>query len=197
MGSLASALEKASIAEIGEEAWRKHGQAVSGFWDSIALFFSNLDVKGFKIYQDGMVADGASGLKIVTGGISQGSKNYEIIGRLVEHGATLMKTENPSLVRQEYDYVAKIAHSKSLREKETWAARYRLAQDRLLSQRDEFIARRISETLAEGETAVLFIGANHEILKRLPGDIQVIPVKDIAAVRQLHNAITPEIKRGR
>ena len=88
-----------------------------------------------------------------------------------------MKTEDLALVKQEYAHIAKIAHAKSPKEKEAWALRYKLAQDRLLRQRDDFIAKRIKDTLGEGETGILFIGAHHEILSRLPKDIEVVTVK--------------------
>ena len=177
MGSLASTLDETAKAELGQEVWQKHKGAVSSFWDSIGPFFDALDVKGFKIYQDGMVANGADGLRIIKEGISQGSKNFEIIGKLLERGVVLVKTEDPSLLKQEYAYIAKIAHSKSPKEKEVWALRYKVAQGRLLRQRDDFIAKRIKGTLGEGETGILFIGAYHDILSRLPEDIQVVRVK--------------------
>jgi hypothetical protein len=42
-----------------------------------------------------------------------------------------------------------------------------------------FIAHRINDTLGEGETGILFIGASHEILPLLSKDIEVITVKAI------------------
>ena len=189
MGSLAWALEEGATAGLGRELWQKHKEIVSAFWDSIAQFFDSLDVNGFKLYQDGLVADGADGLRIVRKGMSQGSKNYEILGKLLEKGAILVKTEDIALVKQEHAYVTKIARSKSLKEKELTALRYKLAQGRLLQQRDDFIVKRIRETLGEGETGILFIGAYHNILSKLPHDIQVSQIKDIAKVREYHKAL--------
>ncbi|MBI4286255.1 MAG: hypothetical protein HY670_10245 [Chloroflexi bacterium] len=176
MGSLASALDEAAKAEFGRQVWQEHKAVIAGFWDYIARFFEALNVKGFKIYQDGMVADGADGLRIVAEGIKQGSKNLEIIGKLLERGAVLVKTEDPTLAKQEYEHIARIARARSPREKEAQALRYKLARDRLLRQRDDFIAQRIRETLGEGETGILFVGASHDVLSRLPEDIQVVPV---------------------
>ncbi len=189
MGSLASVLDETAKAELGQEVWQKHKGAVSSFWDSIAQFFDALDVNGFKIYQDGMVADGADGLRIIREGIGQGSKNFEIIGKFLERGAILVKTEDLVLVKQEYAHIAKIAHSKSPKEKEVWALRYRVAQGRLLRQRDDFIAKRIEVTLGEGDTGILFIGAYHDVLSRLPEDIQVAQVRDITKVREYQKAL--------
>jgi len=189
MGSLASALGEMGIAVLGRELWRKHKEIVSRFWDSVADFFASKDVKGFKIYQDGLVANGPDGLRIVREGISQGSKNFEIIGRLLERGAVLVKTEDLALVKQEHTYIARIARSKSLKEKEAAVLRYKLVQSKLLKQRDYFIAKRIEETLSEGETGIFFIGAYHDILIRLPDDIQVSQVKDVAKVREYHRTL--------
>jgi hypothetical protein len=184
MGSLASALDKGATATIGQELWQEHKEIISHFWDSIAQFLDSLGVDGFKVYQDGLVADGADGLRIVREGTSQGSRNYEIIGRLLERGAVLVKTEDLALVRQEHAYITKVAQSQSLREREAAALRYKLAQGKLLKQRDDFIAKRIGETLGEDETGILFIGAYHDILPKLPDDIQVIQIKDAAKVRE-------------
>ena len=196
MGSLASSLDETAKAEFGQEVWQKHKEAVSSFWDSIDQFFDALDVKGFKIYQDGMVANGADGLRIIREGIGQGSKNFEIIGKLLERGAILVKTEDLVLVKQEYAYIAKIAHSKSPKEKEVWSLRYKVAQGRLLRQRDDFIAKRIEVTLGEGDTGILFIGAYHDVLSRLPEDIQVVQVKDIAKVREYQKDLASAKTRG-
>lgn len=196
MGSLASALE-AGAAGLGQELWQKHKEIVSGFWDSVAEFFASTDVKAFKIYQDGLIADGSDGLRIVSEGTSQGSKNYKLVGKLLEKGAILVKTEDLALVKQERDYILQIARAKSLKEKETAISRYRLAQSKLLRQRDEFIAVRIDETLKEGEVGILFIGAYHDILSKLPGDILVTQTKDVAKVKEYHTTFLRTKKPSR
>lgn len=188
MGSLSSVLDETARTGLGEVAWQKHKEALSAFWNCIVQFFEALDVRDFKVYQDGMVTEGEGGLRTVREGISQGSKNYEIVGKLLERGAALVKTESLTLVKQEYTYVLKITSSKSPKEKEVWTLRYKLAQDRLLRERDDFIAQRINETLCQGETGILFIGAYHDVLSRLSEDIQVVQVKDITKVREHHRA---------
>jgi len=189
MGSVASTLDDRAAIKLTPELWQRHKEIVSVFWDSIDRFLDSLNVNGFKVYQDGLVADGAEGLKIVRESISQGSKNYEIIGRLLERGAALVKTENLSLVKQEYTYISKMTHSRSLKEREVAALRYKLTRGRLLKQRDGFIAERINETLAEGETGILFIGAYHDVIKRLAPDIRVGQVKEVARVKEYHEAL--------
>ncbi len=189
MGSIASTLDDRAAARLTPELWQRHKEVVSAFWDSIGRFLDALDVNGFKVYQDGLVADGEEGLRIVRESVSQGSKNYEIVGRLLEGGAVLVKTESLSLVKQEYNYITKMTRSKSLKEREVAALRYKLARGKLLKQRDEFIAGRINETLAEGETGILFIGAYHNVVHRLAPDIRVGQVKEVARVKEYHKSL--------
>jgi len=190
MGSLAPALGEGATAVLGQELWQKHKEIVSGFWDSVARFFDSLDGNGFKVYQDGMVADGTEGLRIIREGIALQSENYEIIGKLLERGAILVKTEDLALVRQEHAYITKIVGSKSLKGKEIAALRYKLAQSKLLRQRDDFIARRIKETLSEEEPGILFIGAYHDVIPKLPQDIEIREVKKAEKVREYQRLLS-------
>jgi hypothetical protein len=196
MGSIAPTLDDRATAKLTSELWQRHKEIVSAFWDSIGRFLNTLDVNGFKIYQDGLVADGEEGLRIIRESISQGSKNYEIIGRLLERGAVLIKTESLSLVKQEYNYITKMARSKSLKEREVATLRYKLAQGKLLKQRDGFIAERINETLTEGKTGILFIGAYHDVVGKLPSDIKVIQVKEVTRVREYHSLLIDTKRHG-
>jgi hypothetical protein len=189
MGSMASTLNGLAAAKLTTELWQRHKEVVSVFWDSTSRFLDSLNVSGFKIYQDGLVADGAEGLRIIRESISQGSKNYEIIGRLLERGAVLVKTEDLALVKQEYGYITRMTRSKSLKEREAAALRYKLARGKLLEQRDRFIAGRINETLAEDGTGILFIGAYHDVMPRLAPDIRVGQVKEVARVEEYHKAL--------
>jgi hypothetical protein len=189
MGSIASTLDDRAMTNLMPELWQRRKEIVSAFWDSISRFLDALDVNGFKVYQDGLVADGEEGLRIVRESVSQGSKNYEIVGRFLERGAVLVKTESLSLVKQEYNYITKMTRSKSAKEREVAALRYKLARGKLLKQRDEFIAGRINETLAEGETGILFIGAYHDVVHRLAPDIKVGQVKEVARVKEYHRAL--------
>jgi hypothetical protein len=50
---------------------------------------------------------------------------------------------------------------------------YARESERILRQRDEFIARRVDESLKEGEVGILFIGLMHRVDRFLPADIEV------------------------
>jgi len=194
MGSLAPTLDKKASVELQPELWQKHKEIVVGFWDSISRFVDSLNVNGYRVYQDGLVTDGMEGLRIIREGIRQGSRNYDIVGKLLERGAVLVKTEDLSLVKQEYSHITKMTGSKSLKERGAAALRYKLAKGKLLKQRDDFIAKRIAESLGEGETGILFIGAYHNITPNLPADIKVVRVKEVDKVREYYTAL---ISKGR
>jgi len=184
LGSLAKDVTKRGIADIGEDVWEKHIAAVEKFWDAISGYFDSIDVSGMKIYQDGMVADGEVGQKIVEEGAKSGSRNYELVARLLKRGAILVKTEDFKLVREELDRLVALTQAKSIAHKLSAFIKYKLVKDRLLDKRDKFIAKRIGESLSHGETGIIFIGAYHNIKKRLPASIRISEIKDARLIKE-------------
>ncbi len=189
LGDIASEVDKRGSVMIGDVNWKRHKETILGFWDSIAHYFESLNVRNFKIYQDGLVADGEVGLKIVSEGVKSGSKNYEIVSRLITHGAQLVKTENFSVVKKEYDYIIKIAKARKYVKRILAALNYRFHKNRLLRERDEFIAQTITNTLGQEETGVLFLGAYHEIIPKLPKDIDVVELKEREKIKEYQKSI--------
>jgi len=178
LGSIAAEAEKKGIAICGKGRWQAHKQTIALFWDALSKFFESLDPGGYKIYQDGLVADGELGMKIVADGVKRGSKNYEIIYHLVERGATLVKTEDVDIVMKEYKSIVGLAKAKSFISKSTAFFKHIINKNRILIERDSCITRRIGETLKDGETGIFFIGAQHDIQNGLPSDIEVVELKD-------------------
>ena len=198
MGSLADELQQKSVSAIGEKKWQNHIDNVNDYWDEIESYFESPDIyiKGTKIYQDGMFVDGEPAMKIVNEGIKSGSKNSEIVAKLIGRGAILIKTEDFKMVKNEYDGLQSILKSKTNIKKLFQLLRYKISKPIFLRRRDRFIAGRIAETLGENETGILFIGAYHNIRKRLPKDIAVIELKEIAKVRKYQKAIQSDSKRN-
>ena len=183
LGTIAKQVDKRGIAGFGEEFWKEHGETISGFWDSIVKYFANLEVKDFKIYQDGLVADGEVGQKIVKEGIKSGSKNYEVIGDLLKKGAILVQTEDFAMVKEERDRIVKITNAKTTIEKLIAYLKYKLNKNKLLKKRDNYIAKRVDETLKYAETGILFMGAYHDIISKLSKTIQITEIKEVEKVR--------------
>ena len=183
LGSMAAAIDKRSSQVCGKEHWNRHKKAVSGFWDSIANYFELLEASNLKIYQDGLMIDGEVGKKIIEEGASKGSKNHKIVLKLMEKGAKIMKTEDITLLKEEYNSLIKLSQTKSPIEKMLVYMGYKLRKNPLMRKRDKFIAKRINETLQDGEVGVLFIGVYHNVLPRISQDITVHQVKERSKVK--------------
>jgi len=189
MGSLAKDLSKRGIADLGEELWKEHIKTVETFWDELSHYFDTIHVSGMKIYQDGMIAEGEVGQTIVQEGVKSGSKNYELVSKLLKRGAILVKTEDFKLVKKERDRLIAITQAKSLPEKLIAFMKYKVTKNRLLNKRDEFIAGRVSETLNLAETGIIFIGAYHNIKGRLSKDVRITEIKSTEKVREYQKLI--------
>lgn len=183
LGSMASAIDKRSGEICGRQRWEKHKKIVTTFWDEIEEYFKKVDATNVKIYQDGLMADGELGQKIIEEGAKKGSRNHHIVLDLIKRGGEIRKTEDVALLKEEYRRILKLAQTKSLWEKITAYIGYRLHRDRLMDKRDRFIAKTINETLKEEETGVLFIGAYHDVLPHLAEDVAVKEVKKSEKVR--------------
>lgn len=190
LGTLATDIDGIGNSMLGEDFWLRHKEIVAGFWDAIASFFNSLHVVGFKLYQDGLIADGEIGMKIVEQGIKDGSKNYEIIARALERGAKLVMTEDFNLVKKEYDLIKKVVKAKSKAEVVAASVEFKLAAEGLLKDRDAYIAQRIEHTLGDSETGILFVGAYHNVIPLLPNDAVVTEVKETEKVREYHTLLT-------
>lgn len=191
MGSLGKELKHKSADGSTGNKWQKHSETVNGYWDVIESYFENINIgiKGIKIYQDGMFVDGEMAIKIINEGIKSGSKNSKIVSKLIDRGAILIQTEDFGMVKDEYDGFQSILKSKNSITKLFRLLRYKISKSILLTRRDNFISARIAETLKQNETGILFIGAYHNIIKRLPKDIAVIELKEIARVRKYQKTI--------
>jgi len=184
LGSIAPAIDKRSTQICGRERWERHKQTVSTFWDNIEEYFKNLNADNLKIYQDGLMADGKLGQKIIEEGTQKGSRNYRIVLELIRRGAEIRKTEDVALLKEEYNRILKLAQSKSLWARTTAYIGYRFHKDRLMEKRDRFIADTINQTLKAGETGALFIGAYHDVLSLLADNIAIEEVKKTEKVRE-------------
>ena len=178
MGSAGNTVRRAYVGRAGENAWEKSRLAIADFWDAIetAMDSLRLDYRKARLYQDGLPACGLEE-KIVRDLAMQGVPNYRILLKLMERGATLEGTEDPDLLRTEYELIMSTAAgaTDAGRSEGVRAARLR----DLLDQRDRFIAWRIDATLALGDIGILFLGALHRAVQKLPGSIQVVSLSQM------------------
>jgi len=196
LGSLAKDVERRGLEKFGENMWRDHLRTIDGLWDALFLYFDSIKVSGAKIFQDGMFADGDMGLKIIQEGEKAGSKNHQLVSKLLRRGAILVKTEDFNLVKKERDRLLKMIRAKTTVEKIFGLFVYKSTKKTLLKQRDEYIAQRIDLALQEDETGILFIGAYHDIKPRLPRDIKIKEIKDTRKIRE-YQALIPHYPKNK
>ncbi|MBI4606173.1 MAG: hypothetical protein HY721_29760 [Planctomycetes bacterium] len=169
MGSLQTALRTEYVRRIGEEGWHRHLQAIGEMWSEIEsmVYGLSVDFRQVKLYQDGLPVCGKE-LEIVTDLAQRSSRNHVLLKRLVARGATLVGTESPDLLLEEYKSISAAGKEDGSRPAPSAAAD-------LLRRRDRFIANRIDETLREDETGILFMGLLHRVDEYLPASIEVLP----------------------
>jgi len=179
LGSLGAAIDKRSASLYGEKRWAEHKETVARFWRSVADYLLSLDAARLKVYQDGLAANGELARRIVEEAAKRGSMNHQVIWQLLSKGAEVRKTEDASLLMEELRLAREESGAASIRNPGDLS----LSRACLMEERDRFIARTIDETLKQGETAVLFIGAYHNVHLYLPRDITVEYLKEPERVK--------------
>jgi hypothetical protein len=161
MGSAGPAYQAAFVARFGERKWRERTEEYDAVWRTIedAIAALRLDLTRVKLYQDSLPVCGAEAA-LVAELAAQGSHNHQLLQRLAAGGARLVGAESPALLLEEYRLLQSPERSQA-------------QEAALLEQRDEFIARRIDETLEDDEIGLLFMGALHHVASFLPPRIEV------------------------
>ena len=178
MGSMAKELEKKGIEKLGKEKWEENQRRIAQFWnqaekelDALKLNYSNV-----RVYQDGLPIGGEIGMKIVTQTAAKGSRNYQIVQKLVEKGAMLEETESKELLIKEYQFVQTFVQAPADKKNQALQA-YEQAKDDLIKKRDAYIAKQIDTSLKNTEIGILFIGAHHKVQNKLPKSITIKELK--------------------
>jgi hypothetical protein len=191
MGELSDSIRKITLQKLGARVWHQKVHLINRFWSMVedALNSLSIDYERTRLYQDGIPVCGKE-LDIVKELAGKGSLNHQLLVRLIEKGATIMGTESPDLLIEEYQLTHLILESGDLNEAIRVEAMQKAAGNLLLAKRDVFIAARIDQTLSTGETGVLFLGMLHDISALLPADVEVsYPMN--RPLTALHEAVNP------
>lgn len=174
MGSLAPQAKKTYVRELGHQLWQHHVGAIDEMWSGIRkrIFHLKLPYKKAYVYQDGLPVCGRE-LEIVSHLAKQGSPNHLIVEGLVKKGGTLVGTESPDLLKQEYHWIRQILSADNNGQKKKLLEEYGKVAPELLKKRDLFIKERIDETLPQGGIGIIFMGLLHRVDELLPPDIRV------------------------
>jgi len=174
MGALKKYIRRLSLQRLGREAWQRKVALTHSMWaeieqvvDRLCLSYDNV-----RLYQDGLPVCGREP-EIVEQLAKAGSKNHQLLVRLMEKGATIMGTELAGSLVQEYELVKQVLEAADDQGSAEIEAERKDRGDSILKRRDQFIAGRINSTLLPNETGILFLGMLHSLENRLDGDIQV------------------------
>lgn len=178
MGSLAKPLGSRRLDVMGRERWELHQQVITRYWQQVETWCLSLEAPLLAIYQDGLLADGDLGRKIIQENAAKGSVNFGIVNRLMEKGAKIRKTEDVLLLKEEYSRALRQAQTPSPWDRMTACVGCRFDKDDLMERRDHYIAQTINRTLSIDEIGLLFIGAFHDIIPILADDISVHEIKN-------------------
>ncbi|MEN0021171.1 MAG: hypothetical protein AAF747_09840 [Planctomycetota bacterium] len=156
----------------GDEVWNDKQRAIATFWERIVEWTESQTTSDTPLFlfQDGLPAvDQAE--QIVCDLASRQSINHVVLASLMDHGGTLIGTEDPDLLLREYE-IAKAA-AEALTNGQAPDPRDQQRSATLLDRRDRFIAERIDQSLPPNASGVLFIGMLHNVEQHLPSDITV------------------------
>ncbi len=174
MGALKESVARATLEKTGRAGLARKTAAIDQTWteieatiDALALSFDRV-----RLYQDGLPVCGREA-EIVTELAQAGSRNHQLLVRLMAQGAVLMGTESGDLLVQEYQLARQSLSARPPRAGGVAGSR-RALSDILLQRRDQFIGQRINDTLKCGETGILFLGMLHSLERYLKQDVKVI-----------------------
>ena len=174
MGTLARSVRRLTTQKLNRQAWKRNEDVIRGLWEEIrrAVEGWKLPWKHVRLYQDGLPRCGREA-EIVADLARAGSPNHQLLLSLMKKGAALMGTESPDLVLEEYRIAQQILAAEDPKEATRLHARHDARRRSLLARRDQYIARRLNESLLAGETGLLFLGVLHSLDSRLAKDIAV------------------------
>jgi hypothetical protein len=174
MGALAHSVRRATIQKLGRQAWKRNVDVIGRMWEKIRRTVEGwqLPWENVRLYQDGLPRCGREA-EIVAELAGARSPNHQLVASLMQKGATLMGTESPKLLLEEYRLVQQILAAKDPEEAARIEARLAARGRPLLARRDRYIARRLNESLRAGETGLVFLGMLHSLDSRLAKDIRV------------------------
>lgn len=174
LGTMADVLRRQFEERYGPQQWALREPSIHAMWEGIRrrLFELPIAWKHARVYQDGLPVCGHE-MDIVREVAAKGSQNYALLLELVERGATLMGTEEPTLMVREYRRIQELVRIFGREVPEAEVLALKREGEELLRERDAFIARRIESTLADKETGIIFLGLLHRVDERLGYDFHV------------------------
>lgn len=170
-GSLQDAFKDAFVKECGQAAFVEIQGRIRDYWTMVEERIEKAipDPRGLRIYHDGFPVGSREKVLALFGLMlrdNSKSPNFQLVKKLLDKGAVLEGTEDMALVLEQVRiYECAIRAPKEDRER--IAAVHAHRADELVELRDDVIAQRICDTLSEEDKGILFIGRDHNVIRRL------------------------------
>jgi hypothetical protein len=174
LGSVGDFFRQLYVQRTSHEDWDRHIQTVDDAWEHIRRAIDRMDLNygAVRVYQDGLPQCGHE-LDIVKDLAVSGSRNHEILLDLVARGATIVGTESPALLLEEYELVQQLLMRLAADDANGLMGQHQELSALVLERRDRFIAGRVDQTLKAGEVGLIFLGLLHTLERFLPPDIEM------------------------
>ncbi len=174
MGALSEPIQRMKAAKLGKKSLERNFEMVNRLWTQIEQTLDGLAIpyERVRVYQDGLPVCGHE-LEIVSELAKAGSRNHQLLLKLKEKGATIMGTESPELLVEEYSLLQQAFSAPRSKVPARAASQGRIL-DSLLERRDQYLGARINATLQKGETGLLLLGMLHSVEFWLAKDIRVV-----------------------
>lgn len=172
MGALSESVQRQALENLGLKGWERKVTAIDEMWTVIkeAIEGLKLPYEKVRLYQDSLPVCGRE-FEIVRDLARGGSRNHQLLLRLMAKGGRLMGTESLELLMEEYELARQLV---AANQGATPGSDQQAASASLLKKRDQFIAHRINSTLKQDEIGILLLGMLHCIESELAEDIRVI-----------------------
>lgn len=144
---------------------------LEAYWNEVNLRLDDLGSKVGKIdkiYHELVDEEGEKGLEKIK---KLNGKSYRIVKRHVDKGAELQPTEDINLVRESMDWTRCLATNLQSEKALSKISQFYVEA---MQKRNEFIAKRINDTLKENESGIIFIRESNSL--KFPSDTEIFRV---------------------
>jgi len=155
----------------GKEAQDDYLEKFNRYWNQVERQTSKLELRlgrVNKIYHELISVSGDDGVKVIK---DLNDKSYQIVKSKLKKGAQLEAIEDRELLTEFMDWSRCLAVG--LQNQKVFTQVYQYYNE-ANKKRNEYLAKRIDETLSLDETGLLFMMEGHQI--QFPSDIQVFYV---------------------
>ena len=171
--------------------WEEHKRTVERYWQEIRWVLRKEDGYERVSFQDGMPEGGKTAQIIIDKLAQTGSPNYQLLKNLVKKGAQMQKTEDPELLKQEYQLTKEFSSKrKSFYQPLLPFLNINLGKTDSLMREMSILLQQINQNLKEGETGMCFLGAYHDVVSKLSSDIKIVLVKGPDKVKKYYQRLT-------